>query len=71
MKNVMLKQRAYSAQNLINALNEMALLTGRGLDEISLDNVDMATLWEVKLTDGSTVYDVSLEYVGPDQNVPF
>lgn len=71
MKNVMYKQRAYSAQNLINALNEMALLSGRGLDEISLDNVDMVTLWEVGLTDGSKVYDVSLEYVGPDQNVPF
>ena len=71
MKNVMLKRRVYSAQNLINALNEMALITGRGLDEISLDTVDMATLWEVGLTDGSKVYDVSLEWVGPDQNVPF
>ena len=67
MKNVMHRQRAYSAANLIAALTEMAALTGRGLDEISLDNVDMVTLWEVKLTDGSNVYDVSLDYVGPDK----
>ena len=66
MKNVMQKQRVYSAQNLINALTEMALLTGQGLDEVSLDNVDLVTLWEVKFTDGSKVYDVSLDYVGPD-----
>lgn len=71
MKNVMSKQRAYSAAELIKALTDLAQLTGRNLDEISLDNVDMVTLWEVTLTDGSAVYDVSLEYVGPDQNVPF
>lgn len=68
MKNVMLKQRVYSAAELLNALTEAGKITGRYMDEINLDNVDMLTLWEVKLTDGSKVYDISLDHVGPDRS---
>ena len=70
MRNVMYKQRAYSVAELLLALSEMVEMTERDADTLHLDNVDMVTLTEVTLTDGSKVYDVSLDDVGPDLSLP-
>ena len=67
----MYKKRIYTARDLVSALTEMGKMCGSGLDEICVENSDMLTAKEVVLTDGSKVYDVRLDFVGPDQNVPF
>ena len=69
--NVMYKKRIYTANDLVSALTEMGKMCGRDLDEIYIENIDILTAIEDALTDGSKVYDVRLDFVGPDQNVPF
>lgn len=69
--NVMYKKRILTASDLISALNELAEICERSPDEIYLENADMLTAIEDDLSDGSKVYDFRIDYVGPDQNVPF
>jgi len=66
MKNLMVKTRLQTAQDLVNTLTEFGEICGRGLDEIYIEDLDMAKLIEETLTDGSKVYNVELADVGPD-----
>lgn len=70
MANVMYKTRLQTARDLIGALNEFAELCGRSLEEIYIEDLDMAALVEETLTDGSKVYNVELADVGPDITLP-
>lgn len=69
--NVMYKKRIYTANDLVSALTEMGKMCGSDLDQIYLENANLLTAKQVVLTDRSKVYDVRLDFVGPDQNVPF
>ena len=68
---VMYRKRICTANDLVSALLEMGKMCERNLDEILLENADILTVVEDVLTDGSKVYNFRINYVGPDQNVPF
>ena len=70
MKNLMVKTRLQTAEDLINTLTEFGQICGRSLSEIYIEDLDMAKLVEETLTDGSKVYNVELADVGPDISLP-